>query len=72
MSVVHSNYTEAQSLSFNAVDIFGLPSFPYNMTVDGNRWNNYLYNQTTLVKYFISLCSRKDKYLQKSQQELVP
>ena len=49
MSVVHSNYTEADSLSFNAVDIFGLSGYPYNVTVDGNKWINYQFNQTTSV-----------------------
>ena len=49
MSVVYSNYTEADSLSFNAVDIFGLSGFPFNVTVDGREWINYQFNQTTSV-----------------------
>ena len=53
MAVVHNNYTDAESLNFNTVDVFGLSGFPYNITVDGNDWNIYDFNQTTSVIYLL-------------------
>ena len=49
MAVVHDNYTNAGSLDFNVVDVFGLSNAPHNITVDGIDWNDYEFNQTISV-----------------------